>query len=136
MTQIYNITIAVPNSAAYQGYNVELIGLVTSETLFDQIRELFSLCESTAIQMVPGRRPIPYDPTEDEINIWYITWTHGDKPENGWYLLRSFRTADDESAQGHSQYFVVGLVFLGTTQYKQDGFRVKGLEIRDNDWSM
>lgn len=136
MTQIHDITITAPNSAGYQGYNVELIALVSSETIFDQVRELFSLCESTGIQSVPGRRPIPVDPTEDEINIWYVSWTHGDKPEDGWYLLRGYNTVENDSAQGHSQYFIVSLIFLGTSQYKQDGYRSKGLGIRTNEWSM
>ena len=136
MTQIYDIDIQVPNSAGIGGYGVELIGLVGSEAIFDQLRELFRLCETTAIQIVPGRRPIPWDATEDELNIWYVAWTHGDKPEDGWYLLRSWSTTDDESAQGHSQYFVVNMVFLGTSQYKQDGYRSKQLEIVTNDWSI
>ena len=136
MTQIHDIDIQVPNSAGMDNYNVELIGLMGSEDEFNQLRELFSLCETTGVQYVPGRRPIPFDPTEDELNIRYVSWTHGYKPENGFYLLRSYNTFENESAQGHSWYFVVNMVFLGTTNYLSDGYRAKELEVLSNDWSI
>jgi hypothetical protein len=136
MTQIHDIDIQVPNSAGIDGYNVELIGLMGSENEFDQLRELFSLCETTAVQWVPGRRPIGFDPTSDEINIRYVQWTHGDKPEDGWYLLRSYNTIENESAQGHSWYFIVNMVFLGSTDYLQDGYISKDLEAEINDWGL
>ena len=136
MTQIHDIDIQVPNSAAMDGYNVELIGLMGSEDEFEQLRELFSLAESTAVQMVPGRRPIGWDATEDEVNIRYVTWTHGNKPENGWYLLRSYNTFENESAEGHSWYFIVNLVFLGSTEYLQDGYILKNLEQEISDWGL
>jgi len=136
MTQIHDITITVPNRMGWDNYNVEMVGLVTTETVFDQLRELFSLCESTGVQFVPGRRPIGWDATEDEVNVRYCTFTHGDKPENGWYLLRSFNTFEDESAQGHSQYFILNMVFLGTSEYLVDGYRLKSLESLTNDWGI
>jgi len=136
LTQIHDIDIQVPNSAAMDGYNVELVALMGSEDEFNQLRELFSLAETTAVQIVPGRRPIPYDPTEDELNIRYVQWTHGDKPENGFYLLRSYNTVENESAQGHSWYFIVNMVFLGGVEYLSDGYRAKTLEILTNDWGI
>lgn len=136
MTQIHDIDIQVPNSAGMDNYNVELIGLMGSENEFDQLRELFALCESTAVQMVPGRRPIGWDATEDEVNIRYVQWTHGNKPRDGWYLLRSYTTVDNESAEGHSWYFIVNMVFLGTTEYLQDGYILKNLEVVENDWDI
>lgn len=136
MTQIHDITIDRPSAARYQDYSVEVVGLVLTQNQFNQLRELFSLCETTGVQMVPGRRPIGYDPTEDELNIRYCTFTHGDKPENGWYLLRSYATSDDETPEGHSRVFVVNMVFLGASEYMQDGFRAKELDEATNDWNI
>ena len=136
MTQIHDITLSVPNSASLDGYNVGVVGIVSSEAIFDQLRELFSLCETTGVQWVPGRRPIGWDPTEDEINIRYVTWTDGDKCETGWYLLRGYNTYEDESPRGHSQYFVIDMVFLGSTEYLQDGYILKDLEAEINDWGL
>lgn len=136
MTQIHDIDIQVPNRAGMDGYSVELIGLMGSPDEFKQLRELFSLADTTAVQIVPGRRPIGWDPTEDELNIWYVAWTHGVKPEDGWYLLRSFNTFEGESARGHSWYFIVNLLFLGSTEYLQDGYILKDLEVAESDWGL
>ena len=136
MTQIHDINIQVPNAAGVDGYSVELIGTMGSEALFDQLRELFSLADTTGVQIVPGRRPIGWDPTEDEVNIRYVTWTHGNKMEDGWYLLRSFTTREGPSAIGHAQYFIVNMVFLGSTEYLQDGYICKNLEAEINDWGL
>ena len=136
MTQIHDIVIQVPSDATLDNYYIELIGVVETEVIFDQLRELFSLCDTTAVQMVPGRRPIGWDPTEDEVNIRYVQWTAGNKPKEGWYLLLKYDTFENETPRGFAQHFIVNMVFLGSTEYLQDGYILKDLEAEINDWGL
>jgi len=136
MTTIGGISINVPARWTVSGYDVTLLCTQADENLFNEIRELFSLCDTTSVQWVPGRRPIPHDPTEDELNIVYIVFTHGEKPENGWYLLRSFESFEDESPLGHAWVFTASFLFIGSMAKYEPGYRMKSLEKEANDWNL
>ena len=136
MTNIAGIAIRVPNSYSMSGYDVDILCTQASEILFDEMRELFSLCDTTTVQWIPGRRPIGYDPTEGNVNTVYITWTHGNKPENGFYLLRGFNIVENESPFGHAQGFTASLTFLGTLAYLVSAYMVTSLEVETSDWSI
>lgn len=128
------MSIQVPAEWRARGYDVSLLCTQASETLYDQMRELFRLCATTGVQWVPGRRPIGHDPTPDEVNIQYISFTHGEKPENGWYLLMGWDTFEDQSPLGLGRNFMAELLFLGDMSVLQLGYKMCEMEEVTNDW--
>lgn len=136
MTTIAGISIQTPASYSVNGYDVSIVCTLVSELIFDTVRELFSLCDTTTIQWIPGRHPIGYDPTEDQVNTVYVAWTQGDKPENGYYLLRNFEVLEDETPFGHAWGFKCTMTFLGTAAYLTAGLDVVDLDEVSNDWTI
>jgi hypothetical protein len=136
MTTIAGITIQAPARWRQNGYDVNVYLLVASEIIFDELRELFSLCDTTSVQLVPGRRPIPFDPTVDELNVVYVDFTHGEKPEDGYYLLRAYNAFEDESPEGLARIVTLDFSFLGSLAYYQAGFYDSDLDSEDNDWGI
>ena len=139
MTTIDDITI-LPSVYTYGDFDVMLVGLVDDIETFTLLRHLFDKTRGgTAIQQVPGRRPIGVDHTEDDLNIRYVKFTHGEKAEDGYYLLQSINLVENETPWGAdcTYGYEIGLFYLGNESLLQLGFRVKNLEKdSDNSWGI
>ena len=136
MTTLAGITIVSPTVFHEDSYNIKLAGWVSSSLIFDELREQFALCGSTAVQSVPGRRPIGWDATMDCVNTVYILFTTGLKARSGYYLLNSFVSYEDDSTKGLHYYFEAGLTFLGTLAYLTLGYEALDLDEELNDWGI
>ncbi len=138
MTQIGTITIDDPKDYHYTDYSVRFTGKVDDEDTFNQLREMFALTPyGTAIQSIPGRRPIPFDHTEDSVCTQYVKFTHGNRPLTGWYLLGAFNILDNHSPEGLlAWYFDITLYWIGTDAQYQACYKAKSLEIVTNDWTI
>lgn len=138
MTTIGSITLDVPVNYTRRDYDIEVFGTVYTLNQLNEIKELFAkaLAGSAIHDNIPGERPLGEDLTEDNGNTVYVLWTHGDKPFNGWYLLRGTQTFQDDSPVGFAYNFTLSLFYLGSKSYYQAGFTMKGLELATNDWGI
>ena len=140
MTTIGPVTIQGPAEYRRRGYNVTVVGLISAADIFNSLRELFAKAEagSKVHDDIPGSRPIGEDLTAGSVNTHYCDWTQGTtgKPQDGWYLLRSFEFSDDETPEGHDYVFRAVLFFMGTDAYYQPAFRVNNSEDVENDWDI
>ncbi len=138
MTTIGPITLDVPVNYTRRDYDIEVFGTVATLNQLNEIKELFAkaLAGSAIHSDIPGERPLGEDLTEDNQNTRYILWTHGDKPLDGWYLLRGAQTFQDDSPVGFAYNFTLSLFFLGSTAYYQAGFAMKDLEVAASDWGI
>jgi len=139
MTTIGTITVNTPYRYSRNGYNV-ILNSIVDEARFTQMRELFAKAEyGTAVHQIPGERPYGEDLSADSVNTVYCTWTQGTsgKVPNGWYLLRSsFSYIEDESPEGNSYVYTIGLFFIGTDAYYQAAYGVIDLDVLDSDWGI
>lgn len=139
MTTLGTVTLSVPSEYTRNGYDVTITTLQSSSGLFTQLRELFAKTPyGTAIHGLPGRRPLGEDMTTDNVNTVYVTFTDGTtaKPQNGYYLLRSFNYMDNESPEGHEYVIYMSLFFLGTDSYYQACYTLSKLDTETSDWGI
>ena len=136
MTTIGPITLDVPVRYTRRGYEIEVFGTVNTLAQLTQLKELFAKAEagSAIHDDIPGERPIGEDLTEDHQNTQYCAWTHGEKPQDGFYLLRGIQTFEDDTPVGFAYSFSMSLFWMGTDSYYQDGARAKNMEHLENDW--
>lgn len=137
MTTLADITLQAPSVYRYGNYSVTLITKVSSWDIFNQLRELFAKCRAgTTVVDVPGTRPAGFDHTEDAVLTVYCEFTHGNKPRDGYYLLRGFSFTDEPTPTGLSRIVYLELFYLGSTTYYQECFEAKDLDEEDNDWDI
>jgi len=137
LTRIDTVTVDVPVRYAFQDYTVQMTGSMDSLARLTQLRELFAEAPTgTAVHMVPGRRPKGEDMTEDGRLTVYCRFTHGDRPIDGWYLLRRFNMYEDETPLGVAYNWGVTLFFLGTDAYYSACYLCLDVEARDSDWGI
>ena len=137
MTTIGTVTLQAPSVYQYDDYTVKLIAKVSSWDIFSQLREMFAKCRvGTAVQEIPGDRPIGVDQTEDSVLTVYCDFTHGNKARDGYYLLRGFNYSEDPSPTGLGMIVEMDLFFIGSTTYYQEAFAAYDLEHLDNDWDL
>lgn len=137
MTTIGSITLQAPSVYQYGDYDVKILAKVSSWDIFKQLREMFARCRAgSAVQETPGDRPLGIDHTEDSVLTVYCAFTHGNKPRNGYYLLKSLNYTEDPSAMGLSMIIEMNLFFIGSTSFYQEAYSVYDLDEVENDWDL
>jgi len=137
LTQIDALTIDVPVSYTFQDYNIQLNGSMDTLLRLTELREKFAEAPTgTAIHAIPGRRPKGEDMTDDNRLTAYIQFTHGDRPIDGWYLLRGFSMYQNETPLGVAYNWAINLFYLGTDAYYTACYLVTDLDVLESDWSI
>jgi len=140
MTQIGSITIDTPVGYRRKGYDVQMRGSQADSDGLVRLREMFAKAEfGTVIHRVPGDRPYGEDLDDDLVNTQYCQFTHGfgDKPQDGYYLLRpGFSYVDDETPEGHHYVWGLNMFFLGTVSFYSHAYRGKNIDKEENDWGI
>ena len=137
MTQIDALIIDVPVSYTFQDYNIQLVGTMDSLLSLTELREKFAESPTgTAIHAVPGRRPKGEDMTPDNRLTAYCQFTHGDRPLDGYYLLRGFNMYENETPLGVAYNWAVNIYYLGSLAYYTACYLCVDLEPLDSDWAI
>jgi len=137
LTVIDALTIDVPVSYTFQDYNVQLIGSMDTLTRLTELREKFSKAPyGTAVHQVPGRRPKGEDMTSDNRLTAFCQFTHGDRPLDGWYLLRTFNMVENETPLGVAYNWSINLFWLGSNSYYNACYLVTDVDVLASDWSI
>jgi len=137
MTQIDALTIDTPVSYTFQDYNVELVGTMDNLTSLTELREKFAKAPyGTAVHAVVGARPRGEDMTEDNVLTAYCQFTDGDRPLDGWYLLRGFNMYQNETPLGFAYNWRVNLFYLGGNAYYTACYLCTGMGTISSDWGI
>ena len=137
MTVIDALTIDVPVSYTFTDYAVQLVGTMDDLTSLTELREKFGESPAgTAIHQIPGRRPKGEDMTPDNRLTAYCQFTHGDRPLDGWYLLRGFNMYENETPLGVAYNWAINLFYLGSDSYYTACYLCTAMGTISSDWGI
>ena len=137
MTVIDALTIDVPVSYTFQDYSVKMVGSMDTLVRLTELREKFGDSPAgTAVHQVPGRRPKGEDMTSDNRLTAFCQFTHGDRPLDGYYLLRGFSMYENETPLGVAFNWSIDLFWLGGLAYYTACYLVTELAVEASDWGI